>query len=256
MPDANFSFGTASTGSGVARANMTARGWSVGGSVDMRAVYGLNMAGATWVPRGGNALTIYQGNQDYGGFDMFAYFDQHVTPEFTIDPGQRYEFSFYSGAHRCIVYAVLVFYNANGVTTAASVVDERAMNRSIALGGANLNAWKRIGGFARAPNDAVSARLVMRKGATTPGQTNSWLMGTRPMVSLASDYQDVFSPWASNDAMTMVTPQGIDTPSLSAISSVIGLMRTAVSGARTEIESNLTRVYDANNVLRVRMGVW
>ncbi|HET7864970.1 MAG TPA: hypothetical protein VFL86_11250 [Burkholderiaceae bacterium] len=43
---------------------------------------------------------------------------------------------------------------------------------------------------------------------------------------------------------------------LSAISGVIGLLRTATSGARLELESNQVRVYDANNVLRVRMGIW
>ena len=44
--------------------------------------------------------------------------------------------------------------------------------------------------------------------------------------------------------------------SLSAITATIGTLRTATSGARTEISDNLINVYDANNVLRVRMGVW
>ena len=48
----------------------------------------------------------------------------------------------------------------------------------------------------------------------------------------------------------------LNVASLSAISANIGLLRTAASGARTEIESNQIRVYDSNNVMRVRMGVW
>jgi hypothetical protein len=48
----------------------------------------------------------------------------------------------------------------------------------------------------------------------------------------------------------------LNVTSLSAISANIGLLRTATSGARTEIEANQIRVYDSNNVLRVRMGVW
>ena len=44
--------------------------------------------------------------------------------------------------------------------------------------------------------------------------------------------------------------------SLSSISATIGVLRTATSGARTEIKDNLIEVYDANNRLRVRMGVW
>lgn len=44
--------------------------------------------------------------------------------------------------------------------------------------------------------------------------------------------------------------------SLSAISATIGTLRTATTGARTEISDNLIKVYDENNVLRVRIGVW
>lgn len=44
--------------------------------------------------------------------------------------------------------------------------------------------------------------------------------------------------------------------SLSAVSATIGTLRTATTGARTEISDNLIKVYDENNVLRVRIGVW
>lgn len=53
-----------------------------------------------------------------------------------------------------------------------------------------------------------------------------------------------------------VTADKIDVTSLSAITATVGLLRTATSGARLEIASNQLRVYDANNVLRVRLGVW
>lgn len=43
---------------------------------------------------------------------------------------------------------------------------------------------------------------------------------------------------------------------LSAITATIGTLRTAASGARTEIKDNVVEVYDASNVRRVRMGVW
>ena len=48
----------------------------------------------------------------------------------------------------------------------------------------------------------------------------------------------------------------IKVDSLSAICATIGTLRTATSGARTEIKDNLIEVYDSNNVLRVKMGVW
>lgn len=53
-----------------------------------------------------------------------------------------------------------------------------------------------------------------------------------------------------------ISADKLDVQSLSAITATIGTLRTATSGARTEIRDNLILVYDSNNVLRVRMGVW
>jgi hypothetical protein len=46
----------------------------------------------------------------------------------------------------------------------------------------------------------------------------------------------------------------ITASNLQAISALIGLLRTATSGARTEIADNVIRVYDSSNVLRVKIG--
>ena len=53
-----------------------------------------------------------------------------------------------------------------------------------------------------------------------------------------------------------VTADKLDVNELSAITTNIGLLKTASSGARTEISNNLIEVYDNNGRLRVRMGVW
>ena len=53
-----------------------------------------------------------------------------------------------------------------------------------------------------------------------------------------------------------VTAAKIDVTELSAITAVIGTLRTATTGARLEIASNQIRVYDSSNVLRVRLGIW
>ena len=53
-----------------------------------------------------------------------------------------------------------------------------------------------------------------------------------------------------------VTADKLSVGSLSAISANIGLLRTKTAGERVEMENNQIRVYDANNKLRVRMGVW
>lgn len=53
-----------------------------------------------------------------------------------------------------------------------------------------------------------------------------------------------------------VTADKLAVDSLSAITATIGTLRTKTSGARLEIKDNLLEVYDENNVLRVRMGIW
>ena len=53
-----------------------------------------------------------------------------------------------------------------------------------------------------------------------------------------------------------VTADKMNVSSLSAICATIGTLRTATSGARLEVTSSVIRVYDANNKLRVRMGIW
>ncbi len=61
---------------------------------------------------------------------------------------------------------------------------------------------------------------------------------------------------AKKVAADSVTATEIDVASLDAISATIGLLRTASTGARMELESNQGRVYDSSNVLRVRWGIW
>lgn len=75
--------------------------------------------------------------------------------------------------------------------------------------------------------------------------------GTLPGGKLQDDA--IGSPQIAPDA---VLPEHINVSSLSAITATIGTLRTAATGARTEISDNLIRVFDGNNVQRVRLGVW
>lgn len=208
----------------------------------------------TWHPRGASAFGLGQNNADYAGNDQAGYYAQLYSDLFTVDPSTRYEFSYYSGAHRCHVFCVMIYYdaNGNGLGESRSSVE----NAAEMAGGTALSNWKRIGGFSVSPANAATARLAIRKGATYPGQTNSYLFACRPMVAVATVNQTEFSPYAPSGAGVLITPTGIDTPSLSALSATIGLLRTAGTGARMELEANQLRVYDASNVLRVRLGLW
>ena len=53
-----------------------------------------------------------------------------------------------------------------------------------------------------------------------------------------------------------ISADKLNVNSLSSLSAKIGILRTATTGARTEIRDNLIEVYDENNRLRVRVGVW
>lgn len=57
-------------------------------------------------------------------------------------------------------------------------------------------------------------------------------------------------------AAKAVTADKLAVTSLSAITANIGLLRTATSGARTEIKDNLIEVYGPDNKRYVRLGVW
>jgi len=51
-----------------------------------------------------------------------------------------------------------------------------------------------------------------------------------------------------------VTAAKISVTQLDAINATIGVLRTATTGARSEIRDNVIKVYDASNVLRVKIG--
>lgn len=53
-----------------------------------------------------------------------------------------------------------------------------------------------------------------------------------------------------------VTADKMTVATLSAITATIGTLQTATSGARSVLKDNLFEVYDSNNILRVRLGVW
>lgn len=53
-----------------------------------------------------------------------------------------------------------------------------------------------------------------------------------------------------------ITADKMQVDSLSSITATIGTLRTKTSGARVEISDDLIQVFDENNQLRVRIGIW
>lgn len=55
-------------------------------------------------------------------------------------------------------------------------------------------------------------------------------------------------------AANAVTASKISVTNLQAVSAIIGTLRTATSGARTEIADNVIKLYDASNIKRIHIG--
>lgn len=62
--------------------------------------------------------------------------------------------------------------------------------------------------------------------------------------------------YIANGTITLAKLNKASITSLSALSATIGHFKSAESGARLEIKDSLLSVYDSNNVLRVRLGLW
>ncbi len=53
-----------------------------------------------------------------------------------------------------------------------------------------------------------------------------------------------------------ITAEKLNVNELSAVSATIGTLRTATTGARTEIRDNLIQIFDSSNRVRVKIGVF
>lgn len=135
---------------------------------------------------------------------------------------------------------------------------------------ANADAIAAIVGNLNNINNAVtnySAIQVLSSGIASKvseGDMSSWLQQDHTGFYIKGSLIDIDGTTRiGNNIITRnmiqsaaVSADKIAVDSLSAISAVIGVLRTATSGARLEVRSNQILVYDANNILRVRMGVW
>ena len=94
----------------------------------------------------------------------------------------------------------------------------------------------------------VTGQALFENNIITEGmlQANSVSADKIQALSISSDKLQADS----------VTADKLKVNSLDAITATIGTLRTKTSGARVEISDNLIQVFDDNNVLRVRLGLW
>ncbi len=95
-------------------------------------------------------------------------------------------------------------------------------------------------------------------GQITETQITDNAITTPKILASAITAQKIASNAVTADKINAgaVTAAKISVTDLSSVSATIGLLRTATTGQRMEIESNQLRVYDGSGVLRVRLGIW
>lgn len=239
-----------------------ARGWYLGHTANIqRAWLGPFYDMVNYTLLGGHTIGISQvgTNNDTNISTSYSVFYCDVV---AVTPGTRYEFSVYAGAHNCTADIGVAWYDVNGAGLGSSgyqvTPDETSLAPNTWWGGNALSAYKRIGTIATAPPGAAQVRLHMRKGChNSAASVNSYAFFTRPFLAETSPSATRLSPYTPSGLRTLITPGGISTPSLSALSATLGLLTSGTAGGlRTEMDGAQIRVYDANNVMRVRMGIW
>ncbi|KVW40322.1 hypothetical protein WK94_23485 [Burkholderia ubonensis] len=210
-----------------------------------------------WTVAGGHTMYVHSTGQ-WGTLDPNAALVGVYADNVPVTGGNFYEFSGYVGVHRCAANVGLEWLDSNGAIISGVGFGSAGTQTGVgqAGGGKALTGYVRIGAIAQAPANAASARLQFHKGMNVAPNTDSWMFVTQPMLAETFSGATRLSPYSPSGLGTLITPEGISTPSLSALSANIGLLRTAATGARTEISNNLIQTFDANNVLRVRMGIW
>jgi len=153
--------------------------------------------------------------------------------------------------------------NANSITSIITNLNKAPSESAYSaivqlLSAINLRVQK--GDVVNQINMSPSGTLIDGKYLHITGLTqidnNVIVNGMLDSKSVSADKIQAGAVGTDQLAAKAVTANKMSVDSLDAITATIGTLRTKTSGARVEIKDNLIQVYDENNVLRVRLGVW
>lgn len=210
------------------------------------------------------------------GNEVFALYQDVIA-----EVGKTYMGSVYIGAHRCncALYMSYIDINGNVIGTGSNWTDFNGgsvTSETQGTGGKYLSGYKRMSVRSVAPVGAVKLRFEIQKLANFAGSGDGWMFAVRPYVGECLPNQTELPPWDAAGA-TIIGPGNVRTDTLSAITANLGsinagslninnrfivaadgtaTIRSGTSGQRTEMDNQQVRVYDANGVLRVRLGIW
>ena len=188
--------------------SLSAEGFDAYGGTSM----GLNHPG--WCIKDGGAK--YGTHFIHGTASVDGAFYVSGTTRIPVIAGKRYEAYAYTGAHRCTVTFYIDFYNSAG-TNIGNGTNRTFINGGVndeqAYGGTSLVGYRQIGEFCTAPEGAATARLIVWKGATKAGHSDSWLFTTLPYFGEAGAAQTEPSPWVegASSINTQITPSNVTT---------------------------------------------
>lgn len=172
--------------------NVTLGGAGDGGPI-LSPIFGTGFPGAVWTMPDQGTFAVQQPNATpntstvgvTNALDFYFKYptglDGSYSVMYPVEAGKTYEFSLYSGAHRCNVAIFVEWFDANQVSL--NQTTPFVWNNYEQLGGTNLNTYKRLVSRGVAPSTARFGRLIVRKCLTLSGQTDSWLMATRAMFA-------------------------------------------------------------------------
>lgn len=172
--------------------NVTLNNVGDGGPI-LSPIYGAGFPGAVWTMPDQGTFAVHQNNAApnsatpgvTNALDFYFKYptglDGSYSVLYPVEAGKTYEFSLYSGAHRCNVAIFVEWFDENQVSI--NQTTPFVWNNYEQLGGTILGAYKRLVSRGAAPATARFGRLIVRKTLTLNGQTDSWLMATRAMFA-------------------------------------------------------------------------
>jgi hypothetical protein len=225
-------------------------GWGIGyTAAHGLSGYGYDMGGYTLKEIKGTVPWLSQNGRV--GSAIWVDYAYMFSEPISVVPGKRYCCVCYLGSHRCPTRVYIQFYNSADGGIGGSALAATGTNNQEGVGGITLDTFKRCYDFGVAPAGTSYARLIVMKGDTVAGQTNSYLFAAKAGLYEVGANQTTPPPDGLSD-VTLISGGYIRTEVLTADRITVGTMNAARIAAGTItadriVTGSLTYSQFANN---------